>query len=77
MKNDLLSRFEHLMGPRQYFTPPELVRMGIYGSKSSVWRAVHLGHIEAVQISDRRWVIMKDSIIKHLNDRQTASQKML
>ena len=68
--DDLITRVERLMGPRQVFTPPELVKMGIYGSKSSVWRAVRLGHIEAIQISDRRWVILKESIIKHLKERK-------
>ncbi len=69
---DLIARVEKLMGPREFFTPPQLVKMGIFGCKSSVWRAVHLKHIEAVQISDRRWVIMKDSIIKHLRERNQA-----
>ena len=67
--DELLLQFSRLMGPRQFFAPHELVKMGIYGSKSSVWYAVHHGHIEAMQISDRRWVIMKDSILKHLRER--------
>lgn len=68
--DNLIARLENLMGPREFFTPPELVKMGIYGSKSSVWRAVHLKQIEAVQISDRRWVILKESIIDHLKKRK-------
>lgn len=70
--NELINRFEKLMGSRQFFTPIQLVDMGIYGSKSSVWRAVHLGDIEAIQISDRRWVIMKESIIKHLRNKNAS-----
>lgn len=70
--DELIKRLEKLMGSRQFFTPMELVKMGIYGSKSSVWRAVHLGHIEAVQISDRRWVILKESIIAHLEKRKLS-----
>lgn len=66
---DLIDRVEKLMGPRQFFTVAELVKMGIFGSKSSAWYSVHQGHIEAIQISDRRWVILKESIIKHLRDR--------
>lgn len=66
---DLITKVEKLMGPREFFTPPQLVKMGIFGSKSGVWRAVHLKHIDAIQISDRRWVIMKESIIKHLKER--------
>jgi uncharacterized OsmC-like protein len=62
---------EHLIGPRQFFTPGQLVKMGIYGCKSSVWRAIHSGNIEAIKISDRRWVITKDSLLKHLLERQT------
>lgn len=72
-----LAHVSRLMGPRQFFTPPELVKMGIYGSKSSVWRAVHLGHIEAFQVSDRRWVILKDSILKHIENRKMDKREEL
>lgn len=67
--NDLIDRVEKLMGPRHFFTPPELVKMGIFGSKSSAWRAIRLGYVEAIQTQDRRWVILKESIIKHLKER--------
>lgn len=72
MSDKLLDRFEKLMGSRQFFTPPELVKMGIYGSKSAVWRAVRLGDIEALKISDRRRVILKESIIKHVRKRNAS-----
>ena len=74
--DELITRLERLMGPRQFFTPPDLVKMGIYGSKSSVWRAVHLGYIEAIQISDRRWVILKESVIKHVKDRKREREEI-
>lgn len=76
-ENDLIDRLNNLMGSRQFFTPPELVKMGIYGSKSSVWRAVHLGHIEAIQISDRRWVILKESIVNHARERRSSGRRDL
>lgn len=59
-----------LLGPRDFFTPIQLVKLGLYGCKSSVWRAVHLGEIECVQVSDRRYVILKESIIKMVLDRK-------
>ena len=35
---DLISRVEKLMGPREFFTIAQLVKMGIFGSKSGAWR---------------------------------------
>jgi len=67
---DFIANLLRLMGPKNFFTPTELVKMGIYGSKSSVWRAVHSGEIEAIQISDRRWVILKESIIENITGKK-------
>ena len=64
--NEFIDRFNRLLGHRQFFSSKDLVKLGIFGSKSSVWRAVKLGYIEAIWIGDRRRVILKDSVIEHI-----------
>lgn len=64
--NDLIKRINQIMGSRHFFTSADLIRLGIFGSKSAVWRAVKLGYIEAIYITDRRRVIMKESLLNYI-----------
>ena len=60
--------FEKLLRGKDIFTAKELVKLGIYGGKSSVHSAWHQRCIEGFYTSDRRLVFTKESIIKHLTE---------
>lgn len=64
-----VDKLRKVLKGRELYTPAELVRMGVYGSKSSVHRAIKQGEIESTFISDRRVVIFRESIIKHIASR--------
>jgi hypothetical protein len=61
--------FEKYLKGRDLYTAKDLVKLGFYGGKSSVHAAWHSGDIEGFYISDRRLVFTKESIIKHLQER--------
>lgn len=64
-----IEKLRKILKGRDLYTPVELVRLGIYGSKSGVHRAIRNHELEATFISDRRLVIFKESIIKHVEAR--------
>lgn len=59
-------KLSQLLGYRQFFTSTELVKYGIFGSRAAVWIAVKKGLIEAIYITERRRVILKESLIEHI-----------
>lgn len=63
--NDEVKAIEKIL-KRDVYTVMELVRLGIFGSKSAVHWAIEKNYIMAVYITSHRMVILKDSIIEHL-----------
>jgi hypothetical protein len=63
-------KLDKLFGYQKFFSPVQLVRMGLYTSRSSVWEAINRGDLETIQVSQRRFVIIKESIIKHIMTRR-------
>ena len=65
MNKSKLSQIERIL-TRKIYTPKQLVELGIYGCKSSVHHSISRGEIEAIWITDRRIVILTESVISHL-----------
>lgn len=61
-----IKQIEKMLNKRPFYTPCELVRLGLYGGRSSVHSAIKRGEIEAYWITERRIIIYADSIIDHL-----------
>lgn len=61
-----IKQIEKLLSRRPFYTPEELVKMGLYGGRSSVHSAIKRGDIEACWISERRIIIYGDSVIEHI-----------
>lgn len=65
-EKELRAKLEHLMRGRELYTVADLVKLGLYGGKSSVWHLVSEGCLECIEVSERRRVITRDSVIKHI-----------
>lgn len=63
---NFIKTIENSLKGRDYYTPAQLIKLGIYGSKTGVHKAIAKGEIESIYISERRVLILKDSILKHL-----------
>lgn len=68
LKN-ITEQLESILKHKDIFTPNELVKLGLFGSRSSVHYAIHQGYLQAAYTTDRRLVIFKDSIINHIINR--------
>lgn len=58
---------------KDFYTPKELLKMGLFGSKSSLHREIQLKRLNAFRSNDRRVLIFKEDIIEFLqkkNDRK-------
>jgi hypothetical protein len=62
-KEDMLKR---LLPKREFLTASQLVNSGLYGSRSSVRRDVVEKKLEIVWISQRRYVILRESVLKNI-----------
>lgn len=65
MQIELLQK---ILRGRELYTPKELVKLGVYGSTSSVHRAIKMKEIESLWITDHRIVVTRESILKHINE---------
>lgn len=66
MSESTIEKFRQILKGKDLYTPKELVKLGIYGCKSSVHRAIRENHLEAIWMTSQRIVILKDSIINHV-----------
>lgn len=57
---------ERLLPKREFLTAKELVKSGIFGSKSSVAYEVRKNNLKVAWISTRRYVIIRESLIDHI-----------
>lgn len=57
---------ERLLAGKELWTTKELIRLGIFGAKSSVHRLVNNRCIEGFMTSDRRLVITRKSVIEYI-----------
>jgi hypothetical protein len=62
-KEDKLKR---LLPKREFFTARQLVEIGLYGSKSAVRQDVLDKKLEIIWISERRYVILRESVLKNI-----------
>lgn len=67
---EMLEKLKVIMKGRDLYTPKELVRIGIFGCRSSVRRAIKLRHIEGMMLVGRRLVVFKDSIFRYIEERK-------
>ena len=66
MSETTLDSFKKILRGKDLYTPKELVKLGIYGCKASVHRAIREKHLQCIRMTEHRIVILKDSIIKHV-----------
>lgn len=66
MQNDFQKKINSILGIKKIFTPMELVKMGLYGGKSTVHSAIKKGELECIWVTERRIVITRESIIVNL-----------
>lgn len=68
-EKELIEKLKALMKGKELYTPKELVKLGIFGCRTSVHRAIKLKQIEGMMLLGRRLVVFKESIFRYLEDR--------
>jgi hypothetical protein len=49
-----------------FYTPKQLVSLGIYGSKSTIYREAEQGLLQSAFITERRMIIFTDSLLERI-----------
>lgn len=65
-QKELKAKLESLMRGRELYTAADLIKLGLYGGRSTVWTLVSQGSLECIEVTDRRRVITRESVIKHI-----------
>lgn len=65
-QKELRAKLEHVMRGRELFTAADLIKLGLYGGRSTVWSLVSKGALECLEVTERRRVITRDSVINHI-----------
>lgn len=66
--NLLIDELTKQLGDRQFYTIHDLHAMGFFGSLQAARKALQLGHLPFVRISQRRCVIPKAAVLKFLRE---------
>lgn len=70
-----IKQLREILKGRDLYTPKELIRLGVYGSKSSIHIAIKKKELDVIWITERRVVIIKESIFKHVLNRMMKNHE--
>ena len=59
-------RLEKCLGSREFYSCKEVVKIGLFGSKSAFNRCVRSGKIPTIQVTESRRVVMRQDLIEFL-----------
>ncbi len=60
---------------RHFYTIPDLLKLGIFGTAYSARRALKLGILPCVRISTRRTIIPRAALLEYLNRKLSENQR--
>lgn len=60
--------FDTILRGREFFSAMDLVRLGLFPHRSSVWKKVKSGKLEMIMTSKQSRVIPRASLIKYLKE---------
>ena len=67
--------FKRILKSREFFSPTDLVNLGLFGSRSMVHSLISSGVLQGAYITDRRLVVFKDSLLKYLMEVESSRSK--
>lgn len=72
---EIIAQFEKKLGNDDFFSPSQLVKAGVFGSKTSCRNALIKGTFPCLKISPGRTLIPRASIIAYLRNSFYAAKK--
>jgi len=60
--------FDTILRGREFFSAMDLVRIGLFPHRSSVWKTVKAGKLEVIMTSKQSRVVTRESIIRYLKE---------
>lgn len=57
---------EKCLGHKKFFSPKDLLNMGLFGSKSQILNYMNKGLLPSTYVTDRRRVVVKDDLLNFL-----------
>lgn len=59
-------KLEKCLGSKQFFTPYDLLKLGVFGSKTAIYRCMSNGELPFVHITPMRKVIMRNDLVEFM-----------
>ncbi|MCE5317552.1 MAG: helix-turn-helix domain-containing protein [Parachlamydia sp.] len=64
----ILQELSTLLGDAPYLELPILVDLNIFGSKSSVQRAVREGRLKVIKVSKARYIVSRTEVLRFIRE---------
>lgn len=64
-KEDLQKKLSHLLH-KDLYSIKDLLKLGLFGGKSTLHREIQMGRLKAFYSSDRRLMILKEDLMDYL-----------
>ncbi len=71
----LVKEFDQKIGDRPFFTLPELVSLGLFGTVQTARLALQEGKLPFIRISERRCVVPRQCLIQYLEKNCIENQR--
>ena len=66
--NSIVKRFNSLLPDKEFLTPAELTKSGLFGSASATLSAIRQRKLPSVRVSNKRTLIPKESVLKYIEN---------
>lgn len=70
----MLDKIKKHLGVKQFFTVKDILQTGLFSGKTSVHAFIKKEKIPRIQISERRSVIMRDDLLKVIEEKLNKSK---
>ena len=76
LMDGLVKELNHKIGDRAFFTLPELVSLGLFGTVQTARHALKEGELPFIRISERRCVIPRAALINYIRANLANKQEV-
>jgi hypothetical protein len=61
----LVKEFDNFLGKKPYFTPAQLIEIGIWGSHTAATASLKRGDLPSIKVSPKRTVIPRSAVLDY------------
>lgn len=73
----LVQEFDNFLVNKPYFTPAQLIEIGLWGSSSAASAALKRGDLPSIKISPKRTVVPRSAVVEYFRNNLIKNKRIV